>query len=291
MGASKHNPTTITTVGAGRFSSRFISECEADRCASFAIALSRLTHWPVEVIELVDELHVPYRFLCSDGAGEWSFDVTGVFRGERITDLVRRVLQNHPVALRGGTLLPGFKLYTEQQLRDGTVILPQPWSEAYIERCTEIIAANREYLKAMPTRPRPVMPTDAIGLYSFSNCSIYAEALSRLTGLPAVTMIPIEMIPDAALPEGGFHEFVLHSDGQGEDIWGKQPVERIARRYGLRTWRLDRDQHLSIMSESATRNPLAHAKMVADAEALLQVHHPAGRKWEKMDTVLFNVKS
>ena len=91
MGARKHNPTTITTVGAGRFPSSFISECEADRCASFAIALSRLTHWPVEAIELVDELPVPYRFLCSDNAGEWSFDVTGVFRGARVTDLVRRV--------------------------------------------------------------------------------------------------------------------------------------------------------------------------------------------------------
>jgi len=278
MGASKHNPTTITTVGAGRFSSSFISECEADRCASFAIALSRLTNWPVEVIELVEEPHVPYRFLCSDNAGEWSFDVTGVLRGERVTELVRRVLQNHPVALRGGTLLPGFKLYPEQKLRDGTITLPKPWSEAYIEQCTDIIAANQEYLNAIPARPQPVMPTDAISLYSFANCSIYAEALSFLTGLPVVTMIPLEMIPDAVLPDGGFHEFVLHSDGQGEDVWGKQPLERIARRYGLRTWRLDQVQHQLIMSESMMRDPLAHAKMVADAEALLQLHHPAGRK-------------
>jgi hypothetical protein len=94
-------------------------------------------------------------------------------------------------------------------------------------------------------------------------------------------MIPLEMVSDATLLGDGFHEFVLHSDGEGEDIWGKQPVGRIACRYGLRTWRIDRDQHHLIMSESATRDPLAHAKMVADAEALLQLHHPACRKWAK----------
>jgi hypothetical protein len=274
MGASKRNPTTITTQGAGRFSAEFISFCEAEGCLSFAIALSKITNWPILGLVLAKDDAVVHRLWCEDDASEWCFDVRGILGPSRWQTLIAHVLQTRLGPRARSDLAVETKVFSERALRSGKSVLPGVWDDHAIERCAAIIRANVAYLAAMPRRPQPVMPTDMIGEYAFGNCSIYAEALSQHAGLPAVAIEPVVMLPGVEVDGLGFHSVVLHPDGEGEDIWGKQSLRRIARRYGMAEWRLNAETHRKIQDEVAAEDPTAFDTMMRAAETLIREHRP-----------------
>src|SRR4051812_30611017 len=92
MGASKKNPTTITTRGAGRFAAEFLALCEEDGGLSFAVALSRLTHWPVAALAVDATDTRVYRLWCEDDLGTWCFDVTGILSASARDELTERIV-------------------------------------------------------------------------------------------------------------------------------------------------------------------------------------------------------
>ncbi len=79
MGAARINPTTITTVGRGRFSPEQVRQWEVDRCVAFAVAIERLRGWPVHTTHIGGQV---VRFQAED-ASDWIYDPLGIFTAAR----------------------------------------------------------------------------------------------------------------------------------------------------------------------------------------------------------------
>lgn len=118
------------------------------------------------------------------------------------------------------------------------------------------------------------MPAAALSRWSWGGCVVYAEAMSRLTGLPAAVMEPTCMEQWAEIGSGnGIHGVVVHPDGDVEDVWGKFPPMRVARRYGMAEWRLSEARHRALVDEAlAVRDTAA-----ADIEEAVRAIGASGR--------------
>lgn len=274
MGASRNNPAAVTTRGKGRFPDAFRLRCEERKCVDWAVAFERITGWPLHVIHVEGK---PVRAYCEDD-GRWVFDVLGMvppssygqpmlghvvspegWPDSAFMDPVRR--QGLKMAMRclGGDRLGEFGL------------APVP---ALVDECERAIRANTAYLDLVPERPKPRAAASDLSRYAFGGCVTYAEALSRITGLPAVTMTPTRMAAGMGLEGDGFHDAVLHPDGTLEDVWGRFPPERIAARYGMLAWELSPEPHARMMADALRTRPDAEA----DVEEAMRV---AGRLPEK----------
>lgn len=129
------------------------------------------------------------------------------------------------------------------------------------------IRANAAYLELVPERPTPWASACDVSRYSFGGCVVYAGTLSRLTGLPAVTITAVRTRPGVEMRGGGFHDAVMHPDGTLEDIWGRFPVERIAARYGILDWELSPEPHARMVADALRDRPGAEA----DVEEAMRV--------------------
>lgn len=91
---------------------------------------------------------------------------------------------------------------------------------------------------------------------------VFAEALSRLTGLPSAIMKPTSLMPDVELTGAGIHAVVLHPDGDVEDVWGKQKPDMCARRYAMMTWTLDQEAHAVKVNNALREDPSRKSHIV-----------------------------
>lgn len=261
MGAAKNNPTTITTVGRGRFSPEQVRQWEVDRCVAFAVAIERLRGWPVHTTNIGDEV---VRFQAEDASNR-IYDPRGIFTTDRFDDnvalpLVRMRRDRPPSAFKDGYPRLGSRCIGEEGLADLGIFL----QKTQIQDAIALIQGNAAYLNFVPERPFPRLPAKALSKYSWKDCSIYAEALSRITGLPAVTMQPIH-----SAAGDHFHAVVQHPDGLVEDVWGRQSPEAIGRRYEMMRWMFDAQAHRD-MIEEAYRVRSEFADDVALAENLIK---------------------
>jgi hypothetical protein len=252
MGASKRNPTSLSTTGPARFSPDFISRCEHYGCQHFAAAMSRITRWPLHAVEQApganamrvekDKTIIVHRFVAMDDIGT-AFDVTGIRPVMPfISGIVERL--NLPPQLTGVTMS------SEEEFRTERFVLPAAWDEAEIEFCRQEILRNQAYLNLVTPRPDPALNGHDITLYAHGGCVTYAAALARFLDLPAVTMRPTRLLSDAWGGAEPFHALVLHPDGQGEDAWGKAPLSRIGARYNMAEWRTDAAEVWRLMVEA-----------------------------------------
>ncbi|WP_156312252.1 hypothetical protein [Methylobacterium platani] len=98
---------------------------------------------------------------------------------------------------------------------------------------------------------------------------VYAEALSRITGLPAVTMRALQVAAGHDITRNQFHAVVQHPDGYVEDVWGRQSQESVGRRYAMVRWTLDAKAHRAMIEEAYRIRPEA-ADDVASAAAIIR---------------------
>ncbi len=256
MGASRNNPTAITMGGRGRFSAEFVSACEASLCVDWAVAFERITGWPVHIVHIAK---LPVRAFCEDD-GRWVFDVLGMMSPIRHGDIVSPLVKDRewPEAAfidgKARTKLKiGIACVGADHLQDYGLKADEP----RIAACEVAIRANAAYLGLVPERPKPWAAARDIARYSFGGCVVYAEALSRITGLPAVTMTPLGMTPGVQMRGGGFHDALLHPDGTLEDIWGRFLAERVAARYGMLDWEISAEPHGRMVAEALRTRPEA----------------------------------
>lgn len=266
MGAAKNNPTTITTFGRGRFPADLIQLWELDRCAAFAVAMERLRGWPVHTTYVGDEI---VRLQAED-ASDKVYDPRGIFTAERfgdavVTPLTRMRRDWPPSAFQGGHLRVGTRCVGEE----GLAGLSLNVDEVHVQEAMARIEANTSYLGLVPERPHPRLPASALSRYSWSGCVVYAEALSRITGLPAMTMRATQTAPDHDNSGDRFHAVVLHPDGSVEDVWGCHSPDAVGRRYAMVRWTFDAKAHQAMIEEAYRIRPAA-ADDVARAEALIR---------------------
>lgn len=266
MGAAKRNPTTITAYGPGRFAASFVSEWEAERCVAFAVAIERLRGWPVHTTSVGQDI---VRFQ-SEHASDWIYDPRGIFTSTRFSDavaipLIKQRRDWPPSAFENGHLRIGTKCVGEEGLAE----LGIACDEDAIRAAVAQIEANVAYLSLVPERPYPRLTAKALSRYSWSGCVVYAEALSRITGLPAMTMVATQTAVGHDITGGRFHAVVSHPDGSVEDVWGRQSPEAVGRRYAMMRWHLDAQAHQTMIEEAFRIRPAAHDD-IAEADALIR---------------------
>lgn len=271
MGAAKNNPTTVTAFGRGRFSPDQIQIWEADRCAAFAVAIERMRGWPVHATFIGDEV---VRLQAED-ASDRIYDPRGIFTTARFGDAVvvplAHARRDWPrSAFQDNHLRIGTKCVGEEGLAELGIAIDETRVQDAITR----IKANAVYLDLVPTRPHPRLPATALSRYSWSGCVVYAEALSRILGLPAMTMAAVQVAPGHDITGERIHAVVQHPDGTVEDVWGRQSAEAVARRYAIVRWALDAQAHRDMIEEAFRDRPAA-ADDVAEAEALIQQYRNA----------------
>ncbi len=123
------------------------------------------------------------------------------------------------------------RCYEEAALNE--VKLRERPSEVEIERATRAIFANPAFLEMIPKRSNPEMPAYHAVKFSQGNCIPFAEALSSLTGLPALGISVSRYRPECVNALGFCHVIVLHPDGSVEDSWGRQQLEQILDRFHI----------------------------------------------------------
>lgn len=273
MGASKRNLVALTTTGPGRFSADFVQECEAEGCLHFALAMARLTGWPVLAVEGTDRVKPDIeetdtvqvrRLVCANDRLNL-FDPTGIFP-------VDALLRQRAESLRrpgdaGLAMLP----LSEPEIRSPRVQLPRLIDESVIERHADAIRANRVYLQAVPPRPWPWLAADLIRRYAFGKCFAFAEALVRERGGVAVAMVATTPLRDAVRPLGGeyLHAVALLEDGTALDAWGARAPRVIADRYNMGRFTLSQERFEDEMRDArAVRARDLEAEIAAAQEVV-----------------------
>ena len=267
MGASKTNPMAITTSGRGRFTSDALAQLEVDRALHFAIAVERVRGWPVHATH-VGETIVRYQ---AESGGDQVYDPRGIFTAARFGDVVIlplvRSRRDWPSdATQNGQLRIGTKCVGEEELAEAGTI-----DEGAVDQAVALLRSNRAYLSLIPERPYPRFSASALRRYSWSGCALYAEALARVTGLPAATMVADHLMDGFGLTGDRFHAVVMHPDGSVEDVWGRQPARHVAHRYAMASWHFDLDAHRAMIDEAVRSRPTA-ADDLAEVEALIIKH-------------------
>jgi hypothetical protein len=259
------------------FAPEFINDWEASDCVNFAVALSRLTGWLLEVdwwsppAERSGETPVsqlkPIRVHVADN-GDKIFDVRGI---RTVVDYKKSILDR-----RIGTDPGGIDTrYHEEAELPSLPLRIQP-DEDGIARALEAIRANRNFLAAIPTRPQPCLPAYQAATFSFGHCAPFAEALRDKIGLQPVGILATRFLPGFGARDsdesGYFHSVVLHPDGMAEDSWGKAPLKEIASRFSVLEFNVNAKKHQSV-SETLRRNSSdAYEKALEEAKGLIRVY-------------------
>lgn len=259
MGASKRKK-------ANAFPEEMISKWEGRDCVDFAVALARLTGWLLHVDWLAESrggqrvkgderTMIPLRVYVGDDCQQ-IFDIRGVKSIYEFSQSISKGLakQRTPIAFRQCGVAT--RTYDESDL--GQIPLRFQPDEGLVKEALDAIEGHPTYLSKVPRRSDPIMPAKLAADFSFGRCVIFAKALEDLTGVEAVALCAKELDPQWQVNVGtnGFvHSFCLHSDGAGEDSWGRQSVERIAQRYGVVEWRLNREAHLNAVRNMTRNSP------------------------------------
>lgn len=260
------------------FAPEFVEQWESEDCVNFAAALARITGWllhvdwwvpsqdPDNIIPL--EQCEPLRVYVADN-GSGVFDVRGI---RSVNDFNVRTIR--PLAMRYGAGGIRTRYYSESRLESLPLrFRPDP---TRIERAVKAIEANTAYLNLVPKRTHPHIPAADAADYSFGLCAVFAEALCEQTGLEAVALLAVRFKSGweglKCSSDGFFHSLVVHSDGMGEDCWGKARVDDIADRYGVAEFRVSRDAHARVVSNLQRTSPELYQAEFAKAEKLIQAY-------------------
>lgn len=269
MGAAKSNLLAITAQGRGRFDPAYQATVELDIGLHHAVAFERITGWPVHGTFVGKE---PIRFHNEDG---WmsSFDVRGIMSAVQHGNIVTQPLVT-------GRNWPRSAANAEGNLEIGCICLGEEGltcrgigiREDLVTLAEAVIRANSIYLNLVPVRGQPRFPASALHLYAFGRCVVFAEALAKVRGLAAVTMLPTDLADWAHIrPNQMQHAAVLHPDGELEDVWGKAPAAQIAGRYGITRWHLSEEAHREMIEEGIAERPAVRDE-ITEAELLIRAH-------------------
>lgn len=268
----------------GAFAHNLIEEWEGRDCVDFAVALARCTGWLLHVdwwspssqrppeASKESNFH-PLRVYVANNADK-VFDPRGVMSifefAERI---VRRQVRERGFT-SGGVLT---RFYAEDKFGD----LPlryQPDEQKVSQAVTEI-DGHSSYLANIPLRNPSGLPAHQAARFSFGSCAAFAEAMREHAGLQPTALLAIRLLPGwegtQVSDRGYFHSVVLHSDGTGEDAWGKAPLGDIALRYGVAEFVTSEGEHRTVIQNFKQNTPDVYAMRYAEAISLIQEY--AGR--------------
>ncbi|WP_443944279.1 hypothetical protein ACJVDH_15320 [Pedobacter sp. AW1-32] len=256
------------------FPSARVVHWEKSDGVNFAIALARITGWMLQVDWLTGEQEatekdmIPVRVYV-----ETNQDVVFDFTGKKgIFAFNKYIIQ--PVAggrVRAGKTYISTRCYQEEDL----LLMPLrvQADEQEIERAKRAILANLPFLHQIPKRQNPEIPAYLASKYSHGNCIPFAQALSDLTGFPAMGISVSRFHPDCGNNPGFCHAIVMHPDGSVEDSWGKQTLQQVLDRFYILEYTIS----TSIYQQHKLRQQMQYEELYQQAfttaKSLLETGH------------------
>lgn len=258
-------------VKSKTFPDVLLKQWENSDGVDFAIALTRLTGWMLQVDWLASGEHddiknmIPVRVYVETNR-DVVFDFTGKKSVMAFNEYVIR-----PIAMKrvkNGVQNIATRCYTEEALRE--LPLRVRSSEYGIERATAAILAHPTYLTLIPKRQNPEISGHDASQFSHGNCVPFAEVIHNLTGLPAVGIEVSKYSEECGSRLGFCHAVILHPDGNVEDAWGMQPLSVILERFHIREYQMNAQIFLDAKERQTREYPDRYQKAYEKATGLLK---------------------
>jgi len=230
-----------------QFPEYLIQQWEANDCVNFGIALSRITGWilhvdwwsPTEKYEKEENMK-PLRVYVGNNSNQ-IYDLRGKFTIDSFTtNIIMPILKK-----RGGTTGRISSRYYDEKMIFELPLRIKPNEIKILEAC-DFINKNKLFLDKIPKRVEPRVPAYIASRFTFGKCNAFAAALSDLKGFKATEIIAKKYNPIIANNKLGYvHSFVLDQDNNAIDVWGKDTIENIAKRFEVEVFELNESEHMT----------------------------------------------
>lgn len=237
------------------FHSSLTDKWDKNDGVDFAIALSRITGWLLQVDWFAldendtEENMIPLRVSVGTDQND-IFDFNGKSNLDRYYEKVLQPIVAERVKSKYGGILNRF--YSEEKLN--TLPLRFRPNKIEIEKAKETILRCTAFLSLIPTRLNPEIPAHIAAQYSHGYCVVFAQVKKDLLGLPAIAISVNRYSTQFMYSNLGFcHSVNTHPDGDMEDSWGKQPLSNILNRFGILEYTLSEEEHVRV-NENLKKN-------------------------------------
>lgn len=238
---------------------------------NFAIALSRITGWLLHVDwwathekEAIENM-IPLRVYVGTDTDD-IFDFIGKKRLSAYSKYITTPLAEKRAKEKRGIVLTRF--YGEVDLLK--LPLKVKPNELEIKKAHEAILKNSSFLSKIPLRLNHI-PAHIAAQYMFGWCSVFAEVIREIHGLPAVAIMVTKYSDMASLTKTGFcHSVNLHPDGEVEDAFGKQPLSNILSKFGIVDYTLSEEFQATNNRTLKENSPDKYREAYEQAKSLLR---------------------
>jgi hypothetical protein len=232
----------------GQFPEYVLQNWEASDGVNFAIALARITGWilhvdwlsPTDDNEIVENM-TPLRVYVGNNSNQ-IYDIKGK---QTITTFTTNIIR--PLAYKRRNYYGAIvtRVYSERDLFNLPLKIKP--TETKIEDAQQFIYNNTDYLSKIPLRNEPKVPAYIAAKFTFGYCNPFAEALSNLKGYKPIALIAKEYNKQFEYGKHVYaHSFVFDQNNNAIDIWGKDSIENIAKRFEITKFELDESEHRKV---------------------------------------------
>lgn len=243
------------------FSENILNEWEQEDGVNFAIALSRLTGWILQVEWMAksqDEKDpkglIPLRVYVADNYDQ-IFDFNGVYSINNFyNEIIFPLVEQRNTFSEGGCAC---RYYEESKLF--SLPLRQKPDKEKIENAIIHIKENTNYLSKIPIRKNPKVPAYQAATFTFGKCNPFSEAIYQTKNIPPVALIAKEFTSLFGHSKPGYiHSFNQIDKDTGLDIWGIDSIENISKRFGISEYELSSSEHKHINKKLKQNSPVAY---------------------------------
>lgn len=255
----------------GQFPEYILRNWEDNDGINFAIALSRITGWilnvswwsPTDEHEIVEKMK-PLRVYVQNNSNQ-IYDIRGkqtiaTFSNNIIIPRCRKR------GYEGGGVVD--RCYSEQMLFDLPLRIKP--CETKIEEAQVLIRKNTDFLGRIPLRNEPKVPAFIAAKFTYGSCCPFATALFDLKGFKPIAIIAKEYLRPFELTKPGYvHSLVKDKDDNFIDAWGKDSLENIIQRYHVAKYELSEAEHYATNLRLKTNSPEKYNELYEESVAII----------------------
>ena len=255
----------------GQFPEYVLRNWENSDGVNFAIALARITSWilhvewwtPTDDKESLENMK-PLRVYVGNNSNQ-IYDIKGKQTISTFSNNIILPITNKRGYNYGGVVS---KFYDESKLFSLPLRIKP--SEEKIREAQKLICNNTEFLSKIPPRNEPMVPAYIAAKYTFGLCNPFAEALYDIKGLKPIALIAKEYTKYFESSKLGYvHSFVLDHENNAIDIWGKDSIENIAKRFELTKYDLDESEHQRVTQGLKSQSPEKYNEIYKDSVKII----------------------
>ncbi len=255
------------------FSKEILREWEQEDGVNFAIALSRITGWILQVEWMAksqDERDygglIPLRVNVADNR-DLIFDFTGVYSIESYyNEIILPLADQRNTFSEGGCAC---RFYEESKLFN--LPLRQMPEKSKIENAIIHIQKNTSYLSKIPLRKDPKVPANQAATFTFGKCNPFSEAIYQTKNIPPVALIAKKYTSLFGHSKLGYvHSFNQIDKETGLDVWGIDSIENISKRFGISDYDLSTSVHQDINKNFKQNSPEAYEHYYQESLLLIE---------------------